>query len=469
VAQADPGMLTDWYSNYMKSQPKAETYTPTSAAASVWTPDENSTVQGQLTKVLDKGGPLMQRATTRAAQQMNSRGLLNSSIAVGAGQSALYDAATPIAATDAGTFASAGKTNAELGTQTSIANAGYANDAGRFSADARNQAIAQQRSAGIQGEQTAQQRAEQALGRSFTTSERLGTQGFQAGESALDREQKGMLQSAEFKQQTALQQTDLASKLDQQIRQIQAEAESQGRTLTFQEQQQLRDLQNQREMQGAGFKQQTALQDADFAQQSKTQAADLASRYDLANMDVASRERLQQADIANQQKLQAANATLQTGLQATDNAVKQSMQQYDAVLKQSMQGLDNENKLKLATMDAENRTALAKLEAEYKNQLQANSSMATSYQSMVDSFTRVMLDPNMDASAKQSAIGSLTTLYNNTLKMQSDVSGLKLGELLAPGTITAPAGAPAPAPAQAAPGGRQNQDPWLARVDGGGP
>ena len=457
MAQADPGMLTDWYSNYMKSQPKAEGYSAASAGASVWKPDADSTVQGQLTKVLDKGGPLMQRATTRAAQQMNSRGLLNSSIAVGAGQSALYDAATPIAATDAGTFASAGKTNAELGTQVSIANAGFSNDANRFSADARNQATTQQRAAGIQGEQTAQQRAEQALGRTFTTSERLGAQGFQAGESALERENKGMLQQGE-----------IAAEFDRQTRQIEAEAASQGRALTAQEQQQLRDLQAQKEMQAEGFKQQKSLQDSDFEQQDKTQKADLATRYDLANLDVASRDRLQQADIANQQKLQVANAALQTGLQATDNAVKQSMQQYDAALKQSMQGLDNENKLKLATMDAENRTALAKIEAEYKNQLQANSSMATSYQSMVDSFTRVMLDPNMDASAKQSAIGNLTTLYNNTLKMQSDVSGLKLGELLAPGTITAPAGAPAPAPAQAAPGGRQNQDPWLD-ANGGGP
>ena len=38
----------------------------------------------------------------------------------------------------------------------------------------------------------------------------------------------------------------------------------------------------------------------------------------------------------------------------------------------------------------------------------------------------------MNAPAKQAAIGNLTTLYNNSLKMQSDVSGLELGTLLAP-------------------------------------
>lgn len=371
----DPQMLSDWYQSYTAKNPAQPdtgqapapatslTGTPAppapqttgmlqtpavpQATAQVWKPDANSTVQGQLKNVLDAGGPLMDRATTRAAQQVNQRGLLNSSLGITAGQTALYDAATPIATNDASMFASAGKTNAELGTQTSISNSG---------------------------------------------------------------------------------------------------------------------LQSQQALQEAGFKQQTSLQDADFAQQTKTQAADLASRYDLANLDVASRERLQQADIANQQKLQAANATLQAGLQASDLAVKQSMQQYEAALKQSMQGLDNENRLKLAQLDADNRTALAKIEAEYKNQLQANSSMATSYQSMVDSFTRVMLDPNMDAGAKQAANDNLTTLYNNTLKMQSDVSGLKLGELLAPGALTG--SAPAPAPAPVAPGLLElHQHP----VDGGGP
>jgi hypothetical protein len=42
---------------------------------------------------------------------MNTRGLLNSSLAVGAGQSALYDAALPIAQQDAQTFTQAGLSN----------------------------------------------------------------------------------------------------------------------------------------------------------------------------------------------------------------------------------------------------------------------------------------------------------------------------------------------------------------------
>ena len=413
MATVEPGMLTSWYQDYMKSNPDAAQASTSTANTTAWAPDKNSTVQGQLSNVLDAGGPLMDRATTRAAQQVNARGLLNSSIGVGAGQSALYDAAMPIATNDANTFAAAGKRNADSADQTSQFNANAANANAQFNASADNTAIGQQRAAGIQSEQTAQQRAEAATGREFTTSERIGAQGFQAGESELGR-----------KQQTMLQSTDIA---------------------------------NQQTMQAAGFGQQTALQDRDFAQQNKTQAADLASRYDLANMDVASREKLQAADIANQQKLQEANATLQTGLQATDNAVKQSMQVYDAALKQSMQGLDNESRLQIATLDADNRMAMAQLEAKYKNELQASQSMAASYQSMVDSFTRVMLSPDLSGdvdpktglSPKQTALNNITQLYENTLRMQSDVSGLNLGTLMSGDLPDGQAGPPAPSPATA--------------------
>lgn len=445
MATVDPGMLTDWYKSYMDSQPKAAGYDAAQAQASTVNPGRESTVQGQLTNVLDKGGPLADRATTKSMQAMNGKGLLNSSLAVSAGQTALYDAALPIAQQDAKTWADAGQTNAQLGTQVSLSNAGFKNDAGKFGADAANQALSQQRAAGVQSEQAAQQRAEAALGRDFTTSERLGTQGFQASESAADRQQQSMLQT-----------TDIAAQAQRQITEIQAQAEQQGRQLTAQEQAQIRDLSSQQAMQQAGFQQQTALQTQDLARQAEAQKADLASRYDLAQLDVASRERLQAADALNQQKLQQANAALQTGLQATDNAVKQSMQAYDGALKQAMQGLDNESKLQLATLDADNRVALATMEAKYKNELQANQSMAASYQSMVDSFTRVMVSPDLDAPAKQAVIGNMTTLYNNTLQMQSDVSGLELGTLLAPEALggtpaptpgAAPAPAPTPAPA----------------------
>lgn len=55
----------------------------------------------QLNSMLDENNPMMQRAATQGEQFANSRGLLNSSIAAGASQNAVIDAAAPFALQDA--------------------------------------------------------------------------------------------------------------------------------------------------------------------------------------------------------------------------------------------------------------------------------------------------------------------------------------------------------------------------------
>lgn len=62
---------------------------------------QNTTVQGLLGSIMSQDNPLMQQARTQSKQQMASRGLLNSSMAVGAGQQAAYNVALPIAQQDA--------------------------------------------------------------------------------------------------------------------------------------------------------------------------------------------------------------------------------------------------------------------------------------------------------------------------------------------------------------------------------
>jgi len=79
--------------------------------ANMWQVQPNQTVQSQLQDIIANDSPLMQQARARALQTANQRGLLNSSMAVTAGDSALYDAAMPIAQQDASTYADAAKFN----------------------------------------------------------------------------------------------------------------------------------------------------------------------------------------------------------------------------------------------------------------------------------------------------------------------------------------------------------------------
>ena len=106
---------------------------PTSTVAG-YTPerielDDSDTVAGQIRGIIDEDSPLMQQAETKAAQRSNSRGLLNSSIGVQAGQAALYDAALPIAQQDAHTNFAAGQLNQAAGNTANQFNAGSINTA----------------------------------------------------------------------------------------------------------------------------------------------------------------------------------------------------------------------------------------------------------------------------------------------------------------------------------------------------
>lgn len=81
----------------------------------LWQPETRQvkpeeTVQWQLQKITEQGSPLMTQARSRAQDFAARRGLINSSIAAGAGESAALGVAMPIAQADAATH---GRTAAE--------------------------------------------------------------------------------------------------------------------------------------------------------------------------------------------------------------------------------------------------------------------------------------------------------------------------------------------------------------------
>ena len=97
------------------------------AQAQQITVDPTKTSQGLYEQYSAKDSLAKQLAETASMERANSRGLLNSSMAVGEAQKARDVVDLTSATTDSGIYANAAQTNAQLGTQTSIANM---NDAG---------------------------------------------------------------------------------------------------------------------------------------------------------------------------------------------------------------------------------------------------------------------------------------------------------------------------------------------------
>jgi len=103
-------------STYQAANMNAAGYNADTGAASNYTADQRqvggqSTVKGQMEGLLSGGSRYLDIARQNSAQQSNKRGLLNSSMAAGAGERAAIEAAMPIATQDANTYNNQSLTN----------------------------------------------------------------------------------------------------------------------------------------------------------------------------------------------------------------------------------------------------------------------------------------------------------------------------------------------------------------------
>ena len=167
------------------------------ATRSIVSADE--TVSGQMDKILASNSPLLQRAKTRAAQAANSRGLLNSSMGVQAGEEAVLTTAMPMAQQDAATYNKQGLTNQTAANQFGLSNQNFqqqtgkgaytdtTNPGGLLGANLSNQLK-------LQTAQNTFATGEKALDRAQQTSMQTGQNTFASGEAALGRAQQTSLQ-----------------------------------------------------------------------------------------------------------------------------------------------------------------------------------------------------------------------------------------------------------------------------------
>ena len=165
--------------------PESVTYDPERISL-----DQNTdTVEGRLNSIIDKNSALQQSAATRANEQMASRGLVNSSMAVGAGQKAVIDSALPIATSDAAAMQGVKSSNAQA-----------ANAASALGATGAQQQQAITRQGEVQAGLQESQGKIQA--------------GLQEGQGII----QSRLQQERGQIETALQTADTASKVDLQAR-----------------------------------------------------------------------------------------------------------------------------------------------------------------------------------------------------------------------------------------------------------
>jgi hypothetical protein len=319
------------------------------------------TTSGQLQGIMAEDSPLMQQARAQAKQGMAARGLLNSSMAQGAGVAAMLERATPIAAADAGTYANQALTNQQA-----------ANTGGQFN-------VGQQNTFGLQkGAQT------------FATTEREAGQEFTAGQAGLEREQQSKLQTA---QQTF---TGAQSALDR-AQQLVLTDKSIGAQEALQKAQQ--DFASAQA--GLDRAQQTALQTGQQTFTAGQAALDRTQQNTVlkAQQDFASAQSA--LDRAQQVSLTDKSITAQANLQKA----QQDFQAAQGLLEREQQtALQNDQQV----------AALEQIGFKAKVDLQ---NIPTAFAANITNTTMngvnaIMADGNMDAATKKAAIANLITYAN---------------------------------------------------------
>lgn len=121
--------------------PVAENVNATAATSTAATRavDQNELMSKGVENLISKDSGLMQQAAGSAKVAANSRGLLNSSMAVQAGQAAVMDRAMPIAQYDAGATTNVLNNNLGNQQQTNTFNAGNQQDVNKFNASNQQQ------------------------------------------------------------------------------------------------------------------------------------------------------------------------------------------------------------------------------------------------------------------------------------------------------------------------------------------
>lgn len=186
------GALPSWAEDPSKvTADQMKTMAGTMQGATTYQPTENALVSSQLTKLLKQDNPYTALARSKAAQYANSRGLLNSSMAAGAGERAAIESALPVAQGDAQAYGVAERDNAAALNNFSL-------DANRFQREG----------------------ALSALRAGFDSATQQRNFGFQAGESAAERAMReSQFQTAEGRLREAMTQDNQIKQADLGIRQ----------------------------------------------------------------------------------------------------------------------------------------------------------------------------------------------------------------------------------------------------------
>lgn len=375
-------------------QAKVSSATATPINTSAWNVTAPQTVEGRVQNLMGANDSLQQQAQTMAKQEMAQRGLLSSSMAVGAARDAQNRAALPIASQDASTMARAGEFNAQaentaslqgaqLGTNVSLANTGAENRAALESFGAKQQT-------------------------SLTNAQAQNTAASQGAQQMQAANIFNAQQINERAKMDVLQQYDL-TKMDVQV----------ANTIKQMDAQQLNELDRMAKSQGYNLATMTAQQVNELSKLSTLQ------NYDLTKMDTQSKLALTQMsaqqlyDVDKMAKAQGYNLESMNVQQINEMAKQQAQiaaqavaQQRDISAQAARQQADISFQNAMQIVKGDQAKVLADTEAKYRTAIQTSDSASRFYTAVLGAMTTNQTATGTTNAQKADA----ATYFNNSLR-----------------------------------------------------
>lgn len=387
------------------------------------------TAAGQVESLLANDNPLMQRARTLALQNMNQRGLVNSSMAQGAGVAAMVDRITPIAQQDA-----------EVYSNRALANMDATNRANEFNVGQNNQLFSQGLNIasqfGLQDLSQKFQTAEREANQTFQTGEREATQKFQSYESLLQREFTAEENNLDRVQQTRIVELQEAGANRRQAETIAAQERAQASQQAFERAQAAAAQQFQAQQAELQRAQEQALAQAQIQANKELQAAQQSFQGAQAELERAQQVALADKSIAAQQALQSAQQSFQSAQAELDRTQQTNIANTQIQANKELAAINQAFTEKQAELDRKNQIALAEFSANAQNAAVAKTFALNTASNVNNSINAVLADPNINSADKTGAIDNVVKAGNATLQWGATFYNTTLP------TITTPGGTP---------------------------
>lgn len=431
------------------------------------------TASGQVESLLAKDSPLMQRARTLALQNMNQRGLVNSSMAQGAGVAAMIDKITPIAQQDAEAYAnqalanqnaqnSAGQFNAgeankfglQRNDQTFTAGENLANREFQTSERLASQAFTAEQNIATQNFQSAQSALDRALqvtltDKSIAAAAALETarQNFQTAENALDRANQNALQESQqtFQrgenaldrtQQTSLQAAQQAFQSGENALDRTSQQSLQSAAQTFQANENEKNRAAEIMLADKNISAQSAIQQAQREFQRSENQLDRTQQLAIADKNIGA----QLASQTSQQNFAASQAAADRAASAANVQTQINAQSALQTATQNFQAIQNQ-------ADRDNQKDIVNLQNNLNKANVSASFAATVATGALNTIIAIQADPNLDPDAKKGAVQNVVDASNATLQWGSSFYNTPLPAVNTPGQTGATTLTPAPAAA----------------------